>query len=361
MLKEIGSNFWLNPDTIIGSEKHIDMFSVGIFGKNTVLLSTGRGAQLYVLKDIEAYNPQTKKVALIPPFTCKTVIEPFIRMGYEIHTYPINDKLITTPGMLKCAIDEYNPSVVLIHRYFGFDTLKNCGELIVQERKNGIVFIEDRTQNIFSVFESLPVDYVVGSLRKWVGVPDGGFAVSEKEFLIEKPTQYDSKLMNSKLCAMSAKYEYMVNDRGEKQSFLERYKEAENILNAEDKFYKISPVSEAVFYALDVDELRRKRRNNYTVIYNGVKDLEGITPLTPILSEGETPLYFAMYVVDRVKLQNKLREENIYAPVVWPLSDVSPEVCGAALDIYKHVLCIPIDQRYGEDDMNRICKRIKQE
>ncbi|MBQ6846154.1 MAG: hypothetical protein IJO61_03385 [Oscillospiraceae bacterium] len=360
MLKEIGSNFWLNPDSITESDKHIDISSLGIHGQDSVFLSTGRGAQLYVLKDIEAYTPDIRKVALIPPFTCRTVIEPFMKMGYKLHSYPVDDKLITTSDMLKGAIDEYAPSIVLIHRYFGFDTLKDCDALIAQERAKGILFIEDRTQNIFSDFECLSVDYVIGSLRKWAGLPDGGFASSKKRFLLDKPTQYNSELMHSKLHAMFAKYEYMINNRGEKQDFLSQYSDAEVILNAEDELYGISPASEAVFCSLNVNELKKKRRSNYTIIYNELKNSVGIKVLMPALSDCETPLYFVLYVADRDKLQNKLREESIYAPVVWPLSDISPDVCEEALDIYRHVLCIPIDQRYDESDMDRICKCIKQ-
>ena len=50
---------------------------------------------------------------------------------------------------------------------------------------------------------------------------------------------------------------------------------------------------------------------------------------------------------------------RIYAPVVWPKADCCPEVDKDSEYVYEHILCIPIDQRYDVDDMERVVKVIK--
>ena len=78
MLKEIGSNFWISPEDMKYETTFIEPSALGLWGNDYAWLSTGRGAIRFVLKTIEESNPFINKVALIPSFTCHTVIEPFL-------------------------------------------------------------------------------------------------------------------------------------------------------------------------------------------------------------------------------------------------------------------------------------------
>jgi dTDP-4-amino-4,6-dideoxygalactose transaminase len=70
------------------------------------------------------------------------------------------------------------------------------------------------------------------------------------------------------------------------------------------------------------------------------------------------PLYFPIIVDDRSALQKHLVDNAIYAPIVWPKDEQQPIQCEGAEYLYNHLLCIPIDQRYNQDDMRRIAKVI---
>jgi len=69
-------------------------------------------------------------------------------------------------------------------------------------------------------------------------------------------------------------------------------------------------------------------------------------------------LYFPVLVDDRAAFQKYLVSNAIYAPVVWPKDDNQPMQCEGAENAYQHLLCVPIDQRYDADDMNRIIEVI---
>lgn len=360
MNREIGSNFDLNPNLKLSTKKGINLEQFGLKGSNTVFLSSGRGAEGFVLDEIETRNPDIKKIAFIPPFTCETVIEPFKKRGYKIFTYSISSSLKIDSRMFQEELMRSNAQVVLMHQYFGFQTCNLLPSVIEEARHKGIVFIEDRTQCLYSEFSVLPVDYIVGSLRKWTGLPDGGFAICRYGKFHKRPCEQDSLLESEKLKASYLKYDYIHNHRGDKKLFLELFERAEKILNEEEKYYNISPSSIQIQNSINIDELCQRRRKNYSYLYEQLKDIISINILTGKLKDDEVPLYFAITVDNRNDLQKYLREFQIYAPIVWPKSNADVLICKEADEIYNSILCLPIDQRYEIDDMERISIRVKE-
>lgn len=66
------------------------------------------------------------------------------------------------------------------------------------------------------------------------------------------------------------------------------------------------------------------------------------------------PLYFPIYVSNRTEIQKKLAAKHIYAPVLWPVNTAEVLINDNIKYIYSHILMIPIDQRYDEQDMKKI-------
>lgn len=359
MQKEIGSNFDLNPNIMLnkGSVLHIGQY--GIKGSDEVILSTGRGAEGFVLDTIERRQPKIRKIALVPPFTCEVVIEPFVKRGYKIAAYPINPTLDIDENRFREILISSGAQVVLVHRYFGFDTLKGFEKIASEFVEQGVIFIEDRTQCLYSDFSGLPVDYTIGSLRKWAALPDGGFAVCREGVFEDKPANYDKELENKKLEASYLKYKYLYESKGEKKEFLKSFKEAEEILDAEEKYFRISQAGIEIQCSLNIEELKRKRRKNYEKLYENIRNHMNYRILTPQLNEKDVPLYLSILSEKRNELQIKMREQNIYAPIVWPKPSFMPQICKEAQEIYDTVLCFPIDQRYDEEDIERIAENLR--
>lgn len=359
MQREIGSNFWITPEDLEVGRVDVLPSAFGCWGSDSAWLSTGRSAISFALVEARRRRPNLGRMALVPPFTCHTVIQPFLDAGYAVRFYPVNGTLSTDGNTLLRAAEESGASVVLVHRYFGFDTLPGAAEAVEAMRKRGIVTIEDRTQCLYSGFTPLPADYTVGSIRKWAGVPDGGFAVCREGTFPAKPTEPDAELETVKTAAALSKYQYLFANGGDKPSFLKAFQEAEEILDRQGRYYAAAGLSLRMQTALDVDALRRKRRENYRTLLEGLKGCPGVRPLFPEVSENVVPLYFPLWVEeDRAALQVWLREADIYAPVVWPRPEMLPPVCREAEMFYQHLLCIPIDQRYDWDDMERTAERI---
>lgn len=360
MQSEIGSNFWIRPEDISLNPNELSPNQFGCEGSDYVWMSTGRSATSFVLDTIEKRNAKLKKVAVIPPFTCHTVIEPFIAKGYEIHTFHINRRLMADSQDILKIVRDVDAGVFLFHRYFGRNTISDIESIISELERLGVVVIEDCTQNLYSTFKTSDADYFVGSIRKWCGVPDGGFAVSKEGQFENKPQGSDNVLEDAKIKAAIYKYEYLFEGKGNKQVFLNCYRKAEDILDNQEKYYCISETSAAVQSNLDVEDLVCKRRKNYKTIALGLKYINGIEVIWDKLYENEVPLYCPIFCKERSKVQSFLVNNKIYAPVVWPKADCSPIVDEDADYVYDHILCIPIDQRYDSDDMERIISVFKE-
>lgn len=357
MLSEIGSNFWLIPglkceNTNIGTPQQ---FNCG--GVDYAWLSTGRSAIDFAIKTIEEHKPGLKKVAVLPSFTCDTVFEPFLKRGYEVYYYPVERDLTTTTDAILETVLQYNASIVLFHRYFGFNTLdEHIDKMCETLRGIGKYTIEDCTQCLYSNIARAKSDFTVGSIRKWTGTPDGGFIVSGKMRLNNKPDSYDVELEKAKVEASYAKYRYLFEHQGEKSDMLAMYRKAEDILDNQKETFAISEMSVKVQANLNKVDLVRKRRENFEILSNNLT--KHIKPVFQLGSDMDVPLYFPVLVEDRAGLQKHLVTNAIYAPVVWPKDDKQPKQCDGAENAYQHLLCIPIDQRYDIDDMNRIVEVI---
>lgn len=354
MQREIGSNFWLEPEGFAGSGE-ISLADFGIKGyTDSVLTASGRSAQGIVLEQILREHPDMKRAALVPPFTCETVIEPFLRCGFSLHTYPVSSDLMLTGEMLRGAIERAGAEVVLLHRYFGFETLSGCEGVLAAFRERGGIVIEDRTQCVYSAHRPLDADFCVGSLRKWLGIPDGGFAVRMNGVFPEKPEKENRAMVDMRLKASCMKADYMQHRSDEKDTFYQMFLTSEDLLETKDTYYRIAKESAAVQAAADIPALKARRRRNYRQVYDALRDCGRIRLLTPALGEGDVPLYLALTADDRGALQRRLRGERIYASAFWSKESFFPAICAEADEIYAHVLCLPVDQRYGADDMERM-------
>lgn len=359
MLKEIGSNFWIHPNENLKIEKEITPEIFGVKGADYVWLSTGRSGIEIAVENIEKNHPNISKIAIVPPFTCETVITPFIKAGYKIIPYEINLDLSVNINDVYSLLKKTGASILIMHRYFGFETIHGNFEYFSKFRSEGGFIIEDRTQCLYSNIKPINADFWVASIRKWLGVPDGGFIVSRECEIYGKPKIFNKALELSKVEASRIKYDYIFNDKGEKKVFLKKYKIAEDILDEQNIAYSICPTSYAMQSNLNIDELKFKRRRNYKILSESLSLIKGICVVHKDLYENEVPLYCPIIVENRNIVQKGLRDNDIFAPIIWPKAEYMPKVCTNAENLYHKMLSIPVDQRYSDDDMCRIVECMK--
>lgn len=345
---EIGSEFWLED---IPEKTAAQLPSYLKKYENLVLTASGSGAIMLLLQHIQ---PERKTV-LLPAYICESIILPFLKMGYDCNYYEVDENL--APDIESIRSFE-NVGVFLHLGYYGFPTNSNLNEVLKSFKENSTLIIEDVTHSLFSNYESSKFnDYYIGSIRKWFGIPSGGFLAStdrKYDTLLEENSSFSDK----RLEALLSKREYMKTNKIEfKNIALRQFAEAESILDEDFSPYRIDTLSTEIISTLNVEELIMKRKENYFTLCNGVKYIDTLEPLIEKVDGDICPLFFPVLIKkeDRSRIRSKLAEQGVYCPIHWPLpQQLKSETLKTTMNIYTRILSIPCDQRYDTKDMKRI-------
>ena len=116
---------------------------------------------------------------LIPAYCCWSMTMPFEAAGWHVSYYPIKRDLSVDLATLMSLIEIKRPKLVLLVDYFGYTSTFTAVHAI-KSFDPQIIIMEDFTQSLFRIDERWNplVDCYVASIRKSVGVPDGGVVLS---------------------------------------------------------------------------------------------------------------------------------------------------------------------------------------
>lgn len=271
-------------------------------------------------------------------YTCETVVAPFKKAGYEILFYDFDRNM--TPKFDENVLNKV--SVISICGYYGFcnydrNFVKKCKE-------HGIYVIEDTTHSILSLNGIDPnCDYIVGSLRKWMGVASGGFAIKVNgKFSLETKAPHEEHLR--------LRYESITKNDSD------LFWKAEMLLREIFDYYAGDEQSEYIMTHADYTEISEKRRKNYQYILDHFQENNFISLPFPHLDDQSVPSHFTVFVDDREHFQNYMQSKGIKTSVFWvqgPYIDLQGK--DDTKYIYEHVVSLPCDQRYNPEDMQFIC------
>jgi len=108
-------------------------------------------------------------------------------------------------------------------------------------------------------------------------------------------------------------------------------------------------------------ECEKRRNENYRLLHEGLKNRKSLVPVFTECVETAAPLYMPVYMKDRETLQSFLRERDIYVPVLWPVGKENAECLSEEEQyIFFHLAAVPMDQRYGSEEMKRIIDVIEE-
>lgn len=352
MKKEIGSIFPLNSEVLSIAEN-----TPYSFPKDRIYYSLCREA----LYDIAISLSHSTKEVLIPAFTCQTVITPFEEAGWKCYYYGINKNLRIDITHLMVTIESFNVSLLVVHPYFGMELSETEIKALQYLSDKGIQIILDLTQCIFSNKTYPFVTYTVGSYRKWFSIPDGGFLLkSQNTKNILQPSMENTEFSEREIAAMYLRGQYFGNgDKRTKDISIRLSKEADHIIDSNVSPHSISKVAYNLLLTQDIDQNKNSRLCNCKFLFTHIKNSEKISKVYQYIEAVTTPpLYFVIYVDDRLALQRLLIQDSIYAPIIWPVEDENVLINEEVRYIYKHLLAIPCDQRYDINDMQRVVEII---
>lgn len=270
----------------------------------------------------------------VPTFLCDSVAGTLCAAGVQIITYPISKEWIP---IMEFPVSE--DEAIVIVNYFG--QLDNEIIAAMCERYHNVI-----VDNIQSFFQR-PVAgaSTVYSCRKYFGVPDGAYLYTDADLggYEQLPQDYSAE----RILFLSGRYEYGA------QAFYSASQENENVIDHAGPC-KMSAFTQNLLRAVDYEQCISTRKENVDYLdhhlrqYNliKVKNHAGLF-MYPLLQSGCKDL------------RTRLIEQGIFVPKLWPglskpVSQESKEACLA-----ENIIWLPIDQRYGTDDMDYIVTNIK--
>ena len=310
-MKEIGG--YLGLEQFSGREYHADLAAV----------NSGRNALLYILKARGA-----KKLD-IPAFLCDSVRELCRREKIAFAEYGVGRDFLPR---FDRELDE--DEWLYVVNYYG-----QLSDAYLQQLKDRFGrLIVDNVQDFFR--RPLSGVDTVYSCRKFFGVPDGGYAACDAAL----PLEQDSS-------------------RGRMRHILGRYEVSGSAFYADfqendELFYDLplramSPITRNLLRAVDYDEVKRRRNANYAIL---AAALDERNPLTLTVPDG--PYCYPFYCENGMAVKRALAQQKIYVPTLWP--NVTAEDGDVEYDYAENILPLPVDQRYGEEEMLRILQALTQ-
>ncbi|MGI6157634.1 MAG: hypothetical protein ACOYH4_04085 [Saccharofermentanales bacterium] len=353
-MREIGSDFYLHESDIeLLDSDHFTPSCTVDSAPHTMPLSLGRDAIGLCLDDLT----DDAATALVPAYTCKSVLAPFLARGYRLVFYDVDACFRVAMSTWNQCIEDYDVDVLLFHPYFGFDTV------ILDEPwcHDEVKVIYDATQSWSSGWTYDFADYEVVSLRKWGPLPDGAYATKYKgRFAVNAPSGQDRELLRYVMDAYRKKARYLDHHLGDKSAVLAAFHQVKRHIADGRRMHRMSDLSQHLLTVWEREQrweqIAAKRRANYRYLVEHL-DWEYVGDPYFVLGDA-VPLYLPFRVKrgTRGKWQQAFAKHDVYCPIIWPMSDPVREasIRAATRDHYEGCLCFPIDQRYGEDDMARI-------
>ena len=292
---------------------------------------------------------------LLPALCCESMILPFTLNGCPVAFYKLKPDLT---GDEADVLAKAAPGTVLLYMPY-FDVQPFTTDFLTRLRQSGVILLEDRTQDIIvgrpAAF--LP-DYTVASIRKWAALPEGGIL---KTAAVLPRVAADSRFGALRRQAMEEKGTYLENGDAElKQDFLEKFHEAEALLDESGQPVSMSMENRAYMENIDFALVLSARRRNAAVLERALEALTAAGTIRPLCkSETTAGLYYPILLENRDAVQQALARQNIYCPVIWPIPAQAQGVCETCEATAAHILALPCDQRYSEQDMATIAETLK--
>lgn len=347
--KTVGGDFELG-DVPHGEEGKLALLTGGLQGTWTL---SGRSALALALDRLKA---QGVNHVHVPAYLCESILFAVRAAGFTYSLYPVAKDLSAHP-------DPPPGSAVLLIHYFGW--LNAATEALRREAGSSFFLIEDASQALLSDWRaSAATDrLIILSPRKFGPLPFGGWCNISAQ--IPEPTHEAEVLMWRSIAARLAKSMYLMQaqapvDPSVEAFYLAAFRAVETYLDSHPAEAGVPHSILAMLSGLDWPAIGATRRMNWRCLHELLHS--AIEPFMPGMTENTVPLGYVIRLSERDKVRKALAARRIFCPVHWPLpAEVTKGRFPDAVSVSETCLTLPIDQRYGPEDMAYMAQALKAE
>lgn len=346
-------------------------------------LSTSGRASILLAIEMLGIGPGDK--VLVPTYHCPTMIAPVTAVGAEPVFYPVNVHGAAALDWLR-GISLGGIKAIQAAHYFGLP--QEMQQLRDWCDQQGIALIEDCAHSLFGRSGDRPVgrwgDIAIGSLTKFLPVPEGGCLVVNRSLPPPPPLTHPSLKAQVKagvdIVHVAADHQRLTGFNGLIKGayaisrFFKRshapVQAAASSMSQDapmDGFTLDSQLSHRALTAVcawvarfaNRDRIVERRRHNYQELGRRLAGLPGMRPLFPQLAEGAAPYVFPLWVNEPDPGYSELRRLGI--PVsrwdrLWP---GIPELPGdVGTEWSHHVLQLACHQDLTASDLDAVVQAL---
>lgn len=273
----------------------------------------------------------------LPSYICPDVLEPLNNFSVDYDFYNINQQLES--DFFDHEKSEPGASIIYVN-YFGVkdDYIKK----ITSQHHNVII---DNTQAYYSVFDKAIASF--NSCRKFFGVPDGGFLNLKNNIEID--------IMEFPIDKSTSRFRYLLERfENEPEAGYPYYVETENSLS-NLPIMRMSILTCTLISQMPFEEFRMKRTANFKHVH---KKLRNHNALSLNQDDIAGPMVYPFLHHDGKRLKEMLIKERIFVPTFWPGFEEKLPITSTDSYLRENIVPLPIDQRYGEKEMERVIERV---
>lgn len=306
----------------IGGYFELECGTTPLYYRDGIYLNICRNALRYLIRALNI-----KKIHA-PIYTCNVVHDSILQEGCNIELYSLDEKFFPNKEFHK---DDF----ILYNNYFG--VLGKNVKVLSSLYPNLIV---DNAQAFYSEPECRAAIY---SPRKFFGLPDGGILRGKDIPTLDLEEGHSFEVSSHLLKridygAQAAYGDFINNDK-----VLEDY-----------SLQKMSNLTRSLMGNINYKNAALVRKRNFEILHN---ELNSTFPFS--IATDDVPMVYPLILENGIEIRNKLISNNIFIARYWPNVLKSCREKDLEYRFVTQILPLPIDQRYGTKDMNRIINVIK--
>lgn len=270
----------------------------------------------------------------LPYFLCSSVADLCKKIKVDYEFYHIDERFEPVFDRILSG-DEW---LYIVNFYGQLDN--DCLNKWKQKYNHVIV---DNAQSYFQM-PAKNVDTIY-TCRKYFGVSDGAFLYTNTKMMREIPQDESFERMHFLL----GRFERSANE------FYSEYI-ANNKLFAMESVKKMSRLTDNLLHGIDYEMVAKKRQKNFDFLNIEFRDINILK-----LKSVNGAFMYPLLIHNGFRVRKKLQKEKVYIPTLWP--NVLEECPENSLEYHyaADILPIPVDQRYGIEDMKYLVEVIRDE
>ena len=309
----------------MGGYIELDTYHLPLLHNDAVALNCGRNALAYVLK-----SRNIRKIKL-PYFLCSSITDVCLREGVSFSYYHVQNDFRPDESLTL----EDNEWLYLINYYGQLDNTRISA--LVEKYEKVIV---DQAQSYFQ--DPLPGTDTIYTCRKYFGVADGAFLYTDARLdcRLEQDESFD------RMRFLLGRYERNANE------FYQEYVE-NNRFFANEPIKAMSKLTANLLKGIDYKQVKKTREENYSYLHNRLGEKNKLA------LQAFPGTYMYPYMVDDGRaLRESLQKKKIYIPLLWPKTLEITQPSSVEYRLAGNILPLPIDQRYGLEEMEYLTDTI---